>query len=146
MWVDVTNVKTFVIDHPTDADKRLIHACLEGPESAVFYRGAARLERGWVEVRLPDYFEALCAEEGRSVQLTCIADDPVDEWCPVLHATYPKNGRFFVGLGSGVVVHDQRFWWEVKAVRKDVGALLVEPQRDAVEVLGEGPYTYYRER
>jgi hypothetical protein len=32
MWVDVTNVKTFVIDHPQDAKKHLIHATLEGPE------------------------------------------------------------------------------------------------------------------
>lgn len=144
-WVDVTNVKTFVIDHPVDADKFLVHACIEGPEAAVIYRGESRLVNGWVQIDLPDYFEALCAEEGRSVQLTCIADDPQDEWCPVLHATYPKAGKFWVGLGSGMVINDQRFWWEVKAVRRDVG-MTVEPSRSAIEVLGEGPYTYYREK
>lgn len=138
--------KTFVIDHPLDKEKYLIHACLEGPEAGVYYRGQGQLDGGWVEVKLPDYFESLCAEEGRSVQLTCIADDPADEWCPVLHATYPKGGRFYVGLGSGMIINDQRFWWEVKAVRKDVAPTNVEPTKDSVEVMGSGPYRYYKER
>jgi hypothetical protein len=146
MWVDTTNVKNFVIDHPQDENKYLIHACLEGPEAAVYYRGQGRLVGGWARVDLPAYFETLCAEEGRSVQLTCIADDPADEWCPVLHATYPKDGSFYVGLGSGTAVQDQRFWWEVKAVRRDVDPLLVEPDRQDVVVMGDGPYTYYREK
>jgi hypothetical protein len=146
MWVDVTNVKNFVIDHPIDKDKHLVHACIEGPEAAVFYRGKSELKDGWIEVQLPEYFEALCAEEGRSVQLTCIADNPVDEWCPVLHATYPKNGKFWVGLGSGVVVNDQKFWWEVTAVRKDVSPVVAEPLRSEVEVGGMGPYTFIKER
>ena len=146
MWVDVTHVKTFVIDHPSKKDHHLIHGALEGPEAAVFYRGEGQLDNGWVEIALPDYFEDLCAVEGRSVQLTCIADDPADEWCPVLHATYPKNGKFYVGLGSGMVTLDQRFWWEVTAVRKDVKPLLVEPAKKDVTVMGQGPYTYYKEK
>lgn len=146
-YVDVTNVKTFVIDHPLDPQQRyLVHAAVEGPEGGVFYRGQSQLVNGWVQVDLPSYFEALCAEEGRSVMLTCIADDPKDEWCPVLHATYPKNGKFYVGLGSGMVINDQRFWWEVKAVRKDVPPLLVEPLKKDVIVKGEGPYLYYKEK
>lgn len=146
MWVDVTNVKNFVIDHPTDTDRHLIHACLEGPEAGVYYRGQGRLDNGWVRVDLPSYFEDLCATEGRSVQLTCMADDPEDEWCPVLHATYPRNGCFYVGLGSGAVVKDQQFWWEVKAMRKDVPPMLVEPLKTDVVVMGNGPYTYYKEK
>jgi hypothetical protein len=155
MWVDVTNVKTFVIDHPQDAKKHLIHATLEGPENGVYYRGEGRLE-GRIEdgrpvdavctVELPPYFEALCAEEGRSVQITPIADSAHDEWCPVLHATYPKDGKFQVGLGSGVVVHDQRFWWEVKAIRKDVPPLLVEPKKSDVDIMGSGPYRWYNRK
>ena len=144
-WIDATNVKNFVIPHPVDRDRYLVHACVEGPEATVVYRGQHQLDRGWVQVDLPSYFEALCEEEGRSVMLTAIADDPEDEFCPVLHATYPKDGRFFVGLGSGMVVHDQRFWWEVKARRRGV-SMMVEPRRDEIEVMGNGPYTYYRER
>jgi hypothetical protein len=146
MWVDVTNVKTFVIPHPTDNERYLVHACIEAPEALVQYRGQAQLDNGWVRIDLPAYFEALCAIEGRSVQLTAIADDPLDEWCPVLHATYPKDGRFWVGLGSGVTVNDQRFWWQVTAVRKDVPPVNVEPLTDTVDVLGAGPYTYTKEK
>lgn len=146
MYVDHTNVKNFVIQHPTKTNRHLIHACLEGPEAAVYYRGEGQLVDGWAEVVLPEYFEALTRREGRSVQLTCIADDPADEWCPVLHATRPKHGKFYVGLGSGMAVNDQRFWWQVTAIRKDVPQLLVEPKKTDVEVLGQGPYTYYREK
>lgn len=145
-YIDVTKVKTFVIEHPSNKEKYLVHGTLEGPEAGVYYRGQGQLEKGWAEINLPDYFEDLCLEEGRSVQLTCIADDPTDEWCPVIHATYPKNGKFYVGLGSGVVVDDQRFWWEVKAIRKDVSILDVEPSKKNVSLMGDGPYTYLKEK
>lgn len=137
------SVKTFVIDHPLEEDKHLVHACIEGPEAAVFYRGKGQLVDGEVEIQLPDYFESLCAEEGRSVQLTCIAESLKDR-CPVLQASYPKNGKFWVGLGSEPPIKDQQFWWEVTAVRKDVSPVDVEPLKSSVEVIGNGPYTYIR--
>jgi hypothetical protein len=31
--------KTFIIDHPIKKDKYLVHACVEGPETGVYYRG-----------------------------------------------------------------------------------------------------------
>jgi hypothetical protein len=31
--------KTFVIDHPVDPERYLVHACLEGPEAGIYYRG-----------------------------------------------------------------------------------------------------------
>ncbi len=142
-YIENVNVKTFVIPHPNAAEKYLVHACIEGPEAAVFYRGTAQLEDGRTIVELPAWFEALCDENGRSVQLTCIAEDVDVEWCPALHATYPKEGRFAVGLGSGVQVRDQRFWWEVKARRRGT-AFDPEPLRSAVEVEGSGPYTWTR--
>lgn len=146
LYVDNSLIKTFVIDHPTNKKKYLVHGTLEGPEAGVYYRGQSQLVDGWVEIKLPSYFEALCKEEDRSVQITCMADDPEDEWCPVLHATYPKKGKFYVGLGSGMRIPDQKFWWEVKAVRKDVLPLNIEPLKNNIEVMGQGPYTYYREK
>jgi len=146
-YIESTNVKNFIIPHPMLPDEKyLVHTTLEGPENAVFYRGVGELVDGKVTIELPEYFEELCAEEGRSVQLTCIADDAEDEWCPVLHATYPREGKFHVGLGSGMNIPDQRFWWEVKAIRKDVEPLLVEPSVNDIEVLGSGPYTYYKRK
>jgi len=31
--------KTFIINHPLDDSKYLVHACLEGPEAGIYYRG-----------------------------------------------------------------------------------------------------------
>ena len=36
--------KTFVIQHPTEYNKYLVHSCLEGPESGVYYRGRGVIE------------------------------------------------------------------------------------------------------
>jgi hypothetical protein len=62
--------KSFVIAHPTKEDKYLVHACAEGPTSDVFYRGEGQLRSGICRIQLPDYFEALTEQEGRSVQIT----------------------------------------------------------------------------
>ena len=39
-------VKTFIIDHPRAAEKYIVHAAIEGPESRVFYRGNVTLKHG----------------------------------------------------------------------------------------------------
>ena len=36
--------KTFVIEHPDDKDKYLVHSCLEGPEAGVYYRGSCEID------------------------------------------------------------------------------------------------------
>lgn len=128
--------KTFVIDHPLNPDKYLIHACIEGPENGVYQRGKGSLVHGEATVELPVYFEALTQEEDRTVQVTPITNGrPV----PRLAASYPKDGRFEVrGLG------DCEFFWHVYAVRKDVPELLIEPNRSEILVGGDGPYRYYQ--
>ena len=62
--------KTFIIGHPSDDARYLVHATLEGPEGAVFYRGTAQLSGGRARVELPRYFEALTRPEGRTLLLT----------------------------------------------------------------------------
>ena len=140
-FVDVTNVKNFIIDHPTDRNKHLIHTTLEGPENAVFYRGTARLVDGKAEIVLPGYFEALTREEGRTV-LVAPACETLDEPASALAHSRVRDGRFLV-KALDARNPGQRFSWEVKAVRKDVAPLLVEPRKDEVEVHGVGPYKYY---
>jgi hypothetical protein len=54
--------KTFVIDHPTILDAHLVHACLEGPEAGVYYRGEGVIPTSrdvGVTITLPSYSEAL---------------------------------------------------------------------------------------
>lgn len=134
-------LKTFAIDHPQHADRYLLHATLEGPEGAVYYRGSARLSEGRAEIRLPPYFEALTRAEGRTVLLT-----NVDGWDPI--AVLSQEGRT-IREGAFVVASSnprstQAFDWEVKAVRGDAPELEVEPEKRAARIERFGPYAYRR--
>jgi hypothetical protein len=113
--------KTFKIIHPNDPSKQLIHGCLEGPEHGVYYRGEGQTgEDGLATITLPDYFEALTAKTGRTVQLTELFEDD-DTDMGKLAASRVKDGKFTVR--SEYV--SQRFYWEVKAVRADVEPLII---------------------
>lgn len=131
--------KTFIIPHPQNPDKYLVHAALEGPEVAVFYRGTAQLQNGQAVIQLPDYFEALTQAEGRTIQLTGL--DGFDRLA-VRSQDGAKivDGRFVVY--SDNLASKQRFDWEVKARRHDSDGLVVEPDRSEITVRGDGPYTY----
>ena len=112
--LSVKDGKYFMIDHPTKPDHILLHACLEGPEKGVFYRGQAHLINGEAIVILPDYFETLTRKENRTVLLTPKGTRPF-----LLSCTDVVNGKFTVyGTKS-----DGEFFWEVKAVRGDVETL-----------------------
>jgi hypothetical protein len=139
MYVDVTAVKTFVIDHPIKQDNYLVHACAEGPTSDVFYRGTGQLQNGVAVIELPDYFESLTEEEGRTVMITPIADETGNVANLAAHEIY--EGKFIVELAGGYVIKNQRFWWRVDAVRKNT-SFAVEPEKSSVTVSGDGPYTY----
>lgn len=120
--LSVSGSKAFVIDHPTDPALKLVHASIEGPENAVYYRGEDVIGNdGTVVVLLPAYFEALTTTTGRTVQLT-----PVHAGKPVLpvSATPVVDGSFMVAGEPG-----QRFWWHVTAVRADIPALVPEQDR-----------------
>jgi hypothetical protein len=132
--------KSFVIQHPDKDNNYLVHACIEGPESAVYYRGDSETVNGEVEIILPEYFESLTIEENRTVQLTLI-DDYTDELI-VLKSTKVENGKFKVKSVSFKGKVNAKFYWEVKAVRKDITKLVVEPSKDDYILKGDGPYTY----
>jgi hypothetical protein len=114
--LNATN-KTFRIPHPAKPKHELVHACLEGPENAVYYRGQAQLKEGRATVRLPEYFEALTRQEGRTVQLTARGREPF-----LLSYEDVVDGAFRV-YGTRA---DGEFSWEVKGVRADVDELEVE--------------------
>ena len=121
--LSVSGQKQFAISHPLNGDGALlVHASLEGPECAVFYRGQGQLESGRAHVQLPDYFETLTLPERRTIMLTpcCDGDEPVS----VLAASAIDRGRFTVRAADDRNPR-QRFFWEVKAVRADVAQLNV---------------------
>jgi hypothetical protein len=67
--INIQSWKLFDIPHPNTPNKRLRHACIEGPEVAVYIRG--RLKNSNV-INLPDYWQNLIDPESISVQLTQI--------------------------------------------------------------------------
>lgn len=102
-------IKNFDIPHPLDPDnKRLAHSTLEGPEIAVFYRGESELIDGKAEVILPDYFEALTGQDGRTVLLTPKFDS--GEAISNLAASAVKNGKFSVRAIDNNN-QNQKFYW-----------------------------------
>jgi hypothetical protein len=105
--------KNFAVPDPIDDEMMLIHSCLEGPEIGVFYRGEGVTAGGWAEITLPEYFEALTFPEDRSVLLTALFEEE-DEPISSLAASRVKDGKFKVWSG----VPTQKFYWEVKAVRR----------------------------
>jgi|GEM_PF-6000892 len=119
------NEKHFQIPHPTKPGMVLDHACIEGPELAVFYRGEAQLNGGVAEIALPEYFEALTRKENRTVQLTC-----KNGWAPIFYEDI-INGKFKVKT-TDQGNPSQEFSWEVKAVRADVDPL--QPEQSEQEL------------
>jgi hypothetical protein len=129
--ISYNDSKTFVIDHPLDSDnKYLVHACLEGPETGVYYRGKGEIVNGTsVEVQLPAYVGALCTD--MTVQITHIYDGAVKSFSASEVDT--ATNTFTVHGENG------RFNWLVHGKRSD---LTVEPNKDDVTILGDGPYKY----
>jgi hypothetical protein len=137
MEVTYNSSKTFVIDHPLDpANRYLVHACLEGPEAAVYYRGKGEIPVGHdrVRVQLPAYADAVA--EDFTVNVTPIVVLSASSPAPpprTLVATEVSGGLFDV-LGSPGPFH-----WLVMGRR---ATLDVEPKKAAVAVRGDGPYRY----
>jgi hypothetical protein len=110
--LNATGAKNFRITNPINENEWLTHSSLEGPEIAVFYRGEGVTVDGKETITLPDYFEALTAEEGRTVMLTQIMEAE-DEEFSMLMASRVADGRFVVRSAAPTT----KFYWEVKAVR-----------------------------
>ncbi|MFZ2498183.1 hypothetical protein [Methanosarcina sp.] len=126
-WTFFAKNKNFSISHPLYPETHdLIHSTLEGPESAVFYRGEAKLSTGEIVVLLPDYFEALTRKENRTVLLTPKFEGEVE--ISMLAASEVKDGKFTVKMIDSKNP-SQKFYWEVKAIRADVEKLEVEREK-----------------
>ncbi|NEP14169.1 MAG: hypothetical protein F6K14_29040 [Symploca sp. SIO2C1] len=140
IWNSSANVfKTFIVEHPLDEDKYIVHATLEGPEGAVYYRGTSQLCSGKVTISLPPYFEAFTRKENRTIILTNI--DGFDRIAvQSIEGEKIKDGKFIVV--SDNPESSQQFDWEVKAVRADGPHLKAEPNKQDLQVGGFGPYTF----
>jgi hypothetical protein len=124
------SVKSFVIEHPKHEDKYLVHACLEGPEAGVYYRGKSEITNNeFVVVELPDYIEKLA--RNLTVQLTPVYDGNI--YKPQYFASDVAGNQFEVHGVNGA------FFWTVYGERL---SFEVEPNKNDVELKGNGPYKW----
>lgn len=122
-------VKTFVVDHPSDTNRYLVHGCLEGPEAGVYYRGKGHISvsETSVTVELPHYVKSLAADF--TVQVTPIYKGGLRQ----LNVSEVSDGQFQVFGEPGP------FFWTVHGTRNTID---VEPLKAAVTVAGDGPYKW----
>ena len=125
--VTYDTAKTFVIDHPDDKEKYLVHGCLEGPEGGVYYRG--RGEVG-TPVILPKYVPNLIKGEP-TIQVTPIYNGSVRT---LNCSEYDNKSNSFEVFGT-----EGPFYWTFTAKRCDVN---VEPTKAETNVSGDGPYLF----
>ena len=115
--------KLFDMKHPSPEMEghRLAHACIEGPEVGVYYRGRLRNEK---EIILPDYWKDLVHMNSISVQLQPIGahqDIIVKRW---------DIEKIYLQSKSGIPID---CFYHVYAERKDVNALVVEYEGETYE-------------
>jgi hypothetical protein len=122
-------IKTFVIDHPIDNDKHLVHSCLEGPEAGVYYRGMSCIpeNQSSVVISLPEYVSIFTTE--LTPHITPIFNGKIR----ALNSSLIENNQFTVYGKPG------EFSWIVYAKRQSIE---VEPYKNNVVVRGDGPYKY----
>ena len=123
--------KTFVIDHPIEKNKYLVHACMEGPEAGVYYRGKGKIiNNDHVKIALPEYVSTLAYDF--TIQITPIYDGNKQK--SQYFATEVINNSFDVYGDNG------EFYWTVYGKRNSI---IVEPNKSDIEVKGNGPYKWF---
>lgn len=110
-------VKYFNIPHPTKEDKRLVHACLEGPENGVYFRGRLK---GEGKIEFPEYWVGLVDSESVSVQLTQIGSS---QDLIVENIDWPNSITVRSGNGSEIDCY-----YTINGTRIDVPPLKVEQE------------------
>ena len=122
--------KTFVIPHPIDNNKYLVHACLEGPEAGVYYRGKGTITNNeYIKINLPHYLKYIGTNY--SINITRIfSGKKISEQ----YETSEIEDNSFTVYGP-----NGSFYWIVFAEREKIN---VEPNINNVDIKGIGPYKY----
>jgi hypothetical protein len=131
--ISYNTAKTFVLNHPTDENRYLVHSCLEGPENGVFYRGRGDISEGEScgVVKLPQYADKFAYDF--TIHITPIYVEDCKYGHRSLSVSDISNGEFRVYGYPGP------FHWIVHGTRSYFNA---EPLKSEVNVKGSGPYTY----
>lgn len=105
--------KNFIIDHPSQPNKKLVHACLEGPENGVYVRG--RITNKTI-IELPYYWKDLVDESTITVQL-----QPIGAHQNIIIKRIGQNQIHLQGHGIPIDC-----FYHVYAERTDIEKLEVE--------------------
>lgn len=128
--VSYASSKTFIIQHPEVESKWLVHACLEGPENGVFYRGKNTLNGyGSKLIFLPSYASKIASNW--TIQVTPIYPLKSVSVSEVKDNYFTVFGDKEAGL--------QSFFWVAHGERH---ALQTEVDKNTVEVKGTYPYNF----
>lgn len=124
-WNDIGtcyHFKAFTIPHPEKQEKWLVHGCLEGPESGVYYRGK---DVAPTTVSLPRYASKIAKDF--TVNVTPIGNPRT------LGVTEVTDEGTFDVNGEG------KFFWHAIGERLKLEA---EPDRETVNIKRIGPYSW----
>ena len=114
-------VKAFDIEHPSKSGYRLRHICLEGPESAIYYRGRLKNEK---VIRLPYYWKDLVNIDTISVQL-----QPIGAHQNIIVKRWDDEYVYLQAQGALPI----NCFFHVYAERKDVEKLIPEYEGTSVD-------------
>ena len=113
-------VKPFNIPHPSPDKEgmRLVHACLEGPENGVYFRGRVTNKK---EILLPPYWKDLVDWTTITVNLT-----PIGSHQSVIVKRFDE-GKIYLQSNGGMPID---CFYHVYGTRKDIAPLPIEMEKD----------------
>lgn len=131
----MNSAKTFVIDHPVvPHTHHLVHACLEGPEAGVFYRGEAEIPAGELTttVDLPDYAAKLAKDF--TVQVMALQTRARG-----MVVSRVRENQFRVSICASSSSEPQKFSWQAFGKRLKISTQI---PKATVTKRNVGPYTW----
>ena len=111
--------KVFDLPHPNIEGYRLRHACVEGPEAAIYVRGKVSID-GVIE--LPDYWQNFVDKESITVTLT-----PIGAFQELFVDRIEYGKRVYIRNQAGGKIDA---YYQVHAERIDVDKLEVETKKE----------------
>ena len=119
--ITLTSRKAFDIPHPTKEGYRLRHICVEGPESAVYFRGRVTNKK---EIVLPDYWKKLVDWTTITVNLT-----PIGSHQSVIVKRFDEE-KIYLQSNGGIPID---CFFHVYAERADGERLIAEYEGETFE-------------
>ena len=110
----MAKTKNFIIDHPSEKGKKLIYACLEGPENAVYIRGRVTNKKSII---FPHYWKDLIDWTTITVNLT-----PIGAHQNVIIKRFDDT-QVHLQSNGGMPID---CFYHIYATRKDVPRLITE--------------------